>query len=123
MPLTRTPELASYHRHMRHSFKILWDIFYEEYVHELARIHDRRAKPYEYKEGELVHLITEERTTPIQYRTHPSQMHSAVGRYRVGIIRKIHLNPIDLHGRVFVVEHQDGSMRTMSYRNIYPVFE
>ena len=123
MPLTRTPELVDYHRHLRNSYKILWDIFYEEYVHKLTRVYNNRANPYEFKEGEVVHLITEERTTPIQYRTHPSLMHSAVGRYRIGIIRKIHLNSIDLHGRVFVVEHQDGSMRTMSYRNIYPVFE
>ena len=124
LPLTEGPELAHHARQMRTAYKKLWEIYHEEYLMSLQKYHRQQEskKKHEYQVGNLVHLISEERTIPTEARTFAGELHSVTGRYRLGRITEIVKSDRDGQDRLFLVKQPGGEIKRCSAMNIAPLY-
>ena len=121
MPLTTHPEIVYQARHMRKTYKKLWDVFIEEYLTTQQRYRKRYHCRHQYQVGDKVYLITEQMRQITHMRTFAGAVYATYGRYHIGIIRQIRRNQADGEARVLLVETRTGEIKRLSYMNVAPI--
>ena len=82
---------------------------------------DKHTTGYEYKVGDLVHLISEQNVLDTKRRTMVGDYRNLLGRYHLARIREILKGP-DGHTRVFkVYQGEDRGEKIVSSMNIAPL--
>ena len=124
MPTTPDPEVVPLARHIREAQAQLWQAYFTEYVKTLAKfVKNSQSKPYQYEEGEFVHLLKAGTPIAANAKTMAGEYRGVSGRYHIGRIVQIHPGD-DGIGRNFVVDTgvEGKPLKTMSYMCIAPLF-